>query len=277
MVHKPILKLESITKTYGKGHTKIIALDSVNLDIFPGEVVLIMGPSGSGKTTLLTIAGALLKPTSGKVIIGNKEISHLSEKKLPKIRRKNIGFIFQTANLLEALSAKENVEIAFNLKGIKGKEAARKASELLLGLGLDDRLNFRPSKLSGGEAQRVSIARAITGNPSLILADEPTANLDSKNGSKVMQILKDIAKKEKKTVVIVSHDMRIMDVADRVLWLSDGKLKEGGISLVTDPVCKMRIQKETAPYKTKYKEKTFYFCSRKCKDFFEDNPEGFLH
>ena len=220
------LRVHNVTKVFGEGHTAVKALDGVHLHVGPSEVVLIMGPSGSGKTTLLTIAGGLLKPTDGEVTLNGTEITKLSESKLPQIRREHIGFIFQSFNLLDALTALENVEIAFFISGVRGKRARDRAVKLLTELGLRERLQFRPNKLSGGEKQRVSVARALANEPKIILADEPTANLDSKNGRQVMELLKKIAKEEGRTVVIVSHDDRIRDIADRVLWLQDGKLFE---------------------------------------------------
>jgi len=221
-----ILRVHNVTKVFGEGHTAIKALNEVHLHVGPSEVVLIMGPSGSGKTTLLTIAGGLLKPSDGEVTLNGVEITKLSETKLPKIRREHIGFIFQSFNLLDALTALENVEIAFFISGVRGKKARDRAVKLLTELGLAERLQFRPNKLSGGEKQRVSVARALANEPKIILADEPTANLDSKNGRQVMELLRKIAKEEGRTVVIVSHDDRIRDIADRVLWLQDGKLFE---------------------------------------------------
>lgn len=202
-----------------------MAVENIDLEIEKGEVVLIMGPSGSGKTTLLSMAGGLLKPTEGEVLVNNIKITRLDEEKLPEIRLANIGFVFQSFNLLSALTALENVQIAIELAGVKTEKARKKAEDILKLLGLEKRTHFLPEKLSGGEKQRVSIARALANEPGLILADEPTANLDSKNGHEVMQLLHNIAKKEQRTVVIVSHDQRIKDIADRVLWLEDGKLQ----------------------------------------------------
>lgn len=218
------LDLHNLTKIYGEGGTKVVAVDGVDLEVEKGEVVLIMGPSGSGKTTLLSMAGGLLKPTEGEIFVRDIEIAKLGEDKLPEIRLFNIGFVFQSFNLLSALTALENVQIIIELTGAGTKQARKKAEDILKLLGLEKRMHFLPEKLSGGEKQRVSIARALANEPSLVLADEPTANLDSKNGHEVMELLHNIAKKEQKTVVIVSHDQRIEGIADRVLWLEDGKL-----------------------------------------------------
>lgn len=220
------IDLHNLTKIYGEGDAKVMAVENIDLEIEKGEIVLVMGPSGSGKTTLLSMSGALLKPTSGQIFINDLEITKLDEKSLPKIRLTNIGFIFQSFNLLSALTALENVQIIIELAGTGSEIAKKRAEEILKLLGLEKRMNFLPEKLSGGEKQRVSIARALANNPGIILADEPTANLDSKHGHEVMKLLHDVAKKENRTVVIVSHDQRIRDIADRVLWLEDGKLKK---------------------------------------------------
>lgn len=221
---KTVFELHEISKIYGKGHTAVTAVDSADLHVKKGEVILIMGPSGSGKTTLLSIAGGLLRPTKGNVNLKEVDLAKLNEKTLPKIRLQKIGFIFQSFNLLSALSALENVKIVLKLNGVKEKEAKKMASELLIELGLEERLNHLPKELSGGEKQRVAIARALINDPEVVLADEPTANLDSNSGHKVMELLRKITKEKEKAMIIVSHDTRIRDIADRVLWLEDGKL-----------------------------------------------------
>ncbi|MEK7537645.1 MAG: ABC transporter ATP-binding protein [Patescibacteria group bacterium] len=219
-----LLRVHNVSKTFGSGHTAVKALNGIHLHVTPGDIVLIMGPSGSGKTTLLTIAGGLLKPTTGEVMINGHNIVPMSETKLPTVRRDNIGFVFQSFNLLDALTASENVEVALFLRGIKGIQAQQRATELLTRLGLKDRLHFRPNQLSGGEKQRVAVARALANDPKIILADEPTANLDAKNGHEVMLLLCQIACQEQRAVVIVSHDNRLRSVAKRVLTIEDGKL-----------------------------------------------------
>lgn len=223
---KTVFELHNISKIYGTGHTAIKAVDSADLHVKKGEVILIMGPSGSGKTTLLSIAGGLLRPTQGDVNLHGINLAKLTEKTLPKIRLKKIGFIFQSFNLLSALNALENVKIVLKLDGVKEKEAHKKAAALLIDLGLKERLNHLPKELSGGEKQRVAIARALINEPEIVLADEPTANLDSKSGHQVMELLRKIAKESGKALIIVSHDTRIRDIADRVLWLEDGKLHQ---------------------------------------------------
>ena len=217
------LRVEGVTKRFGAGATEVVAVRNVSLAVAPGEVVLIMGPSGSGKTTLLSMLGALLKPTEGAIHLNGEVISALAENRLPDIRLRQFGFIFQDFNLLSALTALENVAIVAELAGMRNGAARKKAAALLTELGLGGRLNFLPEKLSGGEKQRVAIARALINDPTLILADEPTANLDSKIGHEIMRLLRNIAREQGRSVVIVSHDQRIKDIADRVLWLEDGR------------------------------------------------------
>ncbi len=221
-----ILDVRGLTKVFGAGRAAVRAVDAIDLSVRRGELVLVMGPSGSGKTTLLTLIGGLLRPTSGTVRVNGLEITRLKEAKLTKFRRHYLGFIFQSFNLLESLNARENVEVALNFAGIGGRKARKRATALLTDLGMSDRLRAKPRTLSGGERQRVSIARALANDPQLILADEPTANLDSRHGHEVVELLHDIARQQQRTIVIVSHDHRIRDVADRVLWLEDGRFHE---------------------------------------------------
>jgi putative ABC transport system ATP-binding protein len=223
--HEPILRVEGLTKVFGSGRTQVRAVDGVDLCACPAEIMLIMGPSGSGKTTLLTMIGGLLRPTSGRVVIDDVEITALRPSRLPAVRRHHVGFVFQTFNLLESLSAQENVEVALNVAGVRGHQARQRARGLLVEAGLEGRLDFRAKDLSGGEKQRVSIARAMANEPRLLLADEPTANLDSQHGHEVMQLLHDLTKRQKRTVVVVSHDMRLRDIADTVLWMEDGRIR----------------------------------------------------
>ena len=220
------LQVTHVSKRYGSGTTAVTAVHDVSLSVSPGEIVLIMGPSGSGKTTLLSMLGALLKPSEGTIRLNGTVISALAESRLPEIRLKQFGFIFQDFNLLSALTTLENVAIVAELAGTRSREARRKATDLLRELGLGERLSFLPEKLSGGEKQRVAIARALVNDPALILADEPTANLDSKIGQEIMRLLRGIAKEQRRSVIIVSHDQRIKDIADRVLWLEDGEFKK---------------------------------------------------
>ena len=260
------LDVREVTKRFGDGETGVTAVRNVSLAVEPGEIVLIMGPSGSGKTTLLSMMGALLKPTEGSIHLDGTAISELSEGRLPAIRLRQFGFIFQDFNLLSALSVLENVAIVAELAGLKSRPAREKATALLTDLGLGARLDFLPEKLSGGEKQRVAIARALINDPTLILADEPTANLDSKIGHEIMRLLRRIAKEQGRSVVIVSHDQRIRDIADRVLWLEDGAFKDI-VTMATDPVCGMAIERERAVSAERDGE-TFFFCSRGCREEF---------
>jgi putative ABC transport system ATP-binding protein len=260
------LQITHITKRYGSGSTEVTAVRGVSLGVRPGEIVLIMGPSGSGKTTLLSMLGALLKPTEGTIRLNGIVLSVLAENQLPNIRLRQFGFVFQDFNLLSALSALENVAIVAELAGVKVSEAKRKAASLLTELGLSERLHFLPEKLSGGEKQRVAIARALVNDPSLILADEPTANLDSKIGHEIMRLLRRIAKDQSRSVVIVSHDQRIKDIADRILWLEDGEFKEM-VSMAIDPVCGMAVEQDKAVH-MEWQGTTYYFCANGCREEF---------
>ena len=267
------LDVRDVTKRFGDGDGVVTAVRDVSLAVAPGEVVLIMGPSGSGKTTLLSMMGALLKPTEGSIYLDGTGISELSEGRLPDIRLRQFGFIFQDFNLLSALTVLENVAIVAELAGLRGRAARDKASALLTDLGLGERLDFLPEKLSGGEKQRVAIARALVNDPALVLADEPTANLDSKIGHEIMRLLRRIAKDQGRSVVIVSHDQRIRDIADRVLWLEDGAFKDI-VTMATDPVCGMAVEREHAVTAERDGE-AYFFCSRGCRDeFLGSVPRG---
>lgn len=266
-----VLKIEKVSKIYGVGNVEVRAVDSVDMVASRGEIVLIMGPSGSGKTTLITMAGALLKPTAGSIYIDGENIVSMSEKSRINIRRHKIGFIFQAFNLLSNLSAFENVLVPLVLVGTKKDIARKKAEGLLSTFDLSDRARFIPEKLSGGEKQRVSIARSLANDPKLILADEPTANLDSQRGREVMRLLKSVAKNMGKTVVIVSHDQRLIEIADRILWLEDGRFKEME-SLQADPNCGTQVIEKTSTPTLSYRGKKYFFCSVGCKkEYIEKN------
>lgn len=230
-----VMTIEHVSRRFGSGVTEVVAVNDVSLTVAPGEVVLIMGPSGSGKTTLLSMLGGLLKPSAGRIQIGDDELSRLDEGRLPEVRLRRIGFIFQDFNLLSALSSLDNVALVAQLTGLSRKAARQRAHRLLQQLGLGHRLDFVPEKLSGGEKQRVAIARALVNAPDIVLADEPTANLDSHHGHETMRLLRRIAKEEGRSVIIVSHDQRIKDIADRVLWLEDGQFKNE-VEMALDPV-----------------------------------------
>ncbi len=222
-----VLELQGVTKIYGTGEFAVAALKEANLKVLGGEIVAVMGPSGSGKTTLLTIAGALLRPTTGNVSICGTEVTRLSEARLAAIRRELIGFVYQSFNLLEALTALENVRIVLQEgRNHSRTSAAERAREILEMFGLSHRMNSLPKKMSDGEKQRVAIARALAKDPELILADEPTANLDAKRGHEVMQLLRQKALELHKAVVVVSHDNRIREFAHRIVWLEDGRLHD---------------------------------------------------
>jgi putative ABC transport system ATP-binding protein len=222
-----ILQLDGVSKVYRSGDFSITALDDATLHIRGGEIVAIMGPSGSGKTTLLTIAGALLRPTYGRVHICGIEVTNMDEGKLAKIRRQKVGFVYQSFNLLEALTALENVRVVIQNGSRNGRaDAAHRAAELLDMFGLSHRVNALPKRMSDGEKQRVAIVRALAKDPDLILADEPTANLDAKRGHEVMQLLQQKALELHKAAVVVSHDDRIRQFAQRILWLEDGRLTD---------------------------------------------------
>ena len=220
-----LLVIDKLSKSYGTGHTKVEAVKNVSLRVVAGEIILIMGPSGSGKTTLLTIAGGLLKPTSGHVYIEGTCTTRLTEKELPHLRLTKLGFVFQSFNLLGALTAQENVALPLLAAGSSRLQALAKAKASLEKFGLGNRLHHLPSALSGGEKQRVSTARAIVNDPAIIFADEPTANLDSKIGHEVMEMLCAIACREQRAVVIVSHDQRLETIAHRVIEFEDGEIK----------------------------------------------------
>jgi putative ABC transport system ATP-binding protein len=229
--HEAFLEVRGLAKTFGRGATETHAVNGVDLEVRRGELLLVMGPSGAGKTTLLSLIGGLMRPTGGTIRLAGVDVTALQERDLPAFRRRLVGFVFQNFNLLEALSALENVELPMNLAGEKGQRCRLKAERLLVELGMEKRLGFRPTVLSGGERQRVSIARALANDPELILADEPTANLDSQNGRNVVRLLRDVTKQRNRGVIIVSHDDRIRDVADRILWLEDGRLHRADMAI----------------------------------------------
>jgi putative ABC transport system ATP-binding protein len=219
-----VLRLDHVSKTYGEGESSVEAVHDVSMDLEAGKFIFLMGPSGSGKTTLLMLMGCLLRPTTGSVHIFDEEVSSLPEARLPRVRRDRVGFIFQGFNLFPALTALENVEVTLNLKGSRGEEGRAGARNLLGRVGLTKRMDHLPEDLSGGEKQRVAVARALAGNPSIILADEPTGMLDSKTGRLISEILRDLAHEERRLVFMVSHDTRITPLADQIFNIEDGRL-----------------------------------------------------
>ena len=218
------IKTENLRKVYHLEGAEIHALKGINLEIKDGEMVALMGPSGSGKSTLLHLLGGIDIPTEGKVFVKGKDIFYLPEKQLARFRNENIGFVFQFHYLLPEFTALENVMLPAEI--YKKKEAEKKAKEILVRLGLEHRLEHRPSQMSGGEQQRVAIARAIVNNPEILLADEPTGNLDSENSKIVMNILKEMNEKYSVTMVIATHDMEVAEYCSRIIKLKDGKLVE---------------------------------------------------
>jgi putative ABC transport system ATP-binding protein len=219
-----IIQAQGLTKTYAQGEAAMRALDDVSLDVRRGELMLLVGPSGSGKTTLLSILGCILRPTSGTLRIMGEDVSRMSERDLPAVRRERIGFIFQAFNLFPTLTAGQNVALALDLKGIGGRLARERAAALLEQVGLGGKLDAYPADLSGGQKQRVAIARALAGDPPAILADEPTAALDSHSGRAVMDLLKTLARERGRAIAIVTHDNRMLGYADRLVRLEDGRI-----------------------------------------------------
>ncbi|GAB6432510.1 ABC transporter ATP-binding protein [Bacillus cereus] len=219
-----LLKLDNVSKVYGEGNTEVTALHPISLDVKAGEFIGIVGPSGSGKSTLLSIAGALLSPSKGDIYIREQNITKLSEKEMTDIRLKKIGFIFQFANLVPYLNVKEQLLYIAKLKKENKQESEKRADHLLAAFGLGERKSHYPNQLSGGEKQRVAIARAFMNNPDLILADEPTASLDSKRAREVVEMMKREVKESQKAAIMITHDERMLDVCDRILTLRDGQL-----------------------------------------------------
>jgi putative ABC transport system ATP-binding protein len=221
-VNAPVICAVGVGHVFGTGETAFAALHSVDLEIRRGEVLLLMGPSGSGKTTLLHILGALLTPTSGEVFLRGSPIAHLSEERRGALRLERFGFVFQSPNLFPMLTATENVLVAFDLARADLREGREKARALLRQVGLGDRLDAFPHAMSGGQKQRVAIARALAGDPEILMADEPTAALDAESGHRAMELFRRLAHDQGRAVVIVTHDPRILSLADRIVRIEDG-------------------------------------------------------
>jgi len=219
-----VLQIESVVKVFEEGAQRVEVLRGVSLDVEAAEVVALEGPSGSGKTTLLSIMGCILTPTAGTVTVAGEVADAERPRRLRDIRRRSIGFVFQQFNLFPALTAIENVEYALNVKGVRGAGARAQALAMLERVGLADRTGFLPRDLSGGQKQRVAIARALAGSPRVLLADEPTANLDTAVGEQILDLFRDLAREESKGLVIVTHDPKVRRIADRVVGIRDGRL-----------------------------------------------------
>ncbi|HUT86502.1 MAG TPA: ABC transporter ATP-binding protein [Candidatus Heimdallarchaeota archaeon] len=226
-----MIKLQNIARTYQMGKTEVRALQGVDLEINEGECVAIMGPSGSGKSTLMHVIGALDRPDGGSIQFEGHDIADESSNGLAEIRGKKIGFVFQTFSLMPTLSALDNVELAMTFQGVPRSKRRARACQLLEQVGLGDRMKHRPSELSGGEQQRVAIARALANDPQILLADEPTGNLDSQSGQQIMELIESLNKEQGMTVILVTHDPNLEAYADRLIRLLDGKIDEteGGV------------------------------------------------
>jgi putative ABC transport system ATP-binding protein len=243
-----IINTENLTKTYGSGETAVTALRNVSVSIAPGEFVAIMGPSGCGKSTLLHLLGGLDKPSGGDVHLSGEALSELSDDRLTELRRRKIGFVFQFFNLIPVLDAAENAAMPLILDGVTPGKARARATEWLEKVGLGNRLHNRPDQLSGGQQQRVAVARAMVAEPELILADEPTGNLDSRSSDEIAGLLRQVSDDWGRAVVMVTHDPRIAAYADRIIFLKDGEIvdetvldttKSGNAQLVTDKMAAM--------------------------------------
>jgi putative ABC transport system ATP-binding protein len=242
-----VMKIEQMSKIYKLGKREVQALANLNLDVKKGEFVAIMGPSGSGKTTLLNVLGCIDKPTRGKVLLNNIDVAELPESQLYKIRRNKIGFIFQSFNLLPYLNARENVELPMENIGKPKSERSARAKELLAMVGLTGREEHRPQKLSQGEQQRVAIARALANDPAIVLADEPTGNLDIKNKQEIVKLLANLNINQGTTIIMVTHDGQVASRTERILFLADGKIskEKEGMHLARKnicPYCKGKLQ-----------------------------------
>lgn len=273
----PILELTGVTKVFGEGEAAVTALDDIDLAADTGEIVVITGPSGSGKTTLLQAAGGLLSPTSGSVAIDGQRLAELSSRRIARLRATRIGFVFQAFNLFSSLSAEANVRLPMSLVPPAMRQRDR-PSALIRDLGLATRSRHLPRELSGGQQQRLAIARALVNDPALILADEPTGNLDSRSGFSVLHQLERLAREGGKALVVVTHDFRITQVADRVLWLEDGRWGPTPLESaeVSDPVCGMAFPADRSAALRTVGSSTFYFCSDLCVEKFDRDPDAFV-
>jgi len=220
----PVIRADRLSKLYREGATELRALTEVSLEIHAGQLTLLMGPSGSGKTTLLSILGCILRASEGRLELLGRDVTALPEKELPRVRREAMGFVFQGFNLFPALTAAENVALALDVRGVRGEIARKRAEGLLTEVGLRERMHAFPADMSGGQKQRVAIARALASDPPIVLADEPTAALDSTSGRTVIELLQRLAHQHGRAVVMVTHDPRVLAYGDRILHLEDGRL-----------------------------------------------------
>ncbi|HDD61903.1 MAG TPA: ABC transporter ATP-binding protein [Chloroflexi bacterium] len=221
-----VVEAKDITKVYKMGEIEVHALRGLSVNIAPGEIVSIMGPSGSGKSTLMNILGCLDRPTSGEYSLNGEAVAELNDDQLAEIRNRGVGFVFQSFNLLPRATALANVELPMRYAVLNGRNRKQVATEALEAVGLGDRIHHRPNELSGGEMQRVAIARALVNNPAIIMADEPTGNLDTKSGDEIMTLLKNLNKDRGTTLIIVTHDPEIAELTDRVISIRDGRIAE---------------------------------------------------
>jgi len=251
-----VIRARGLSKVYCEGATELRALSNVDMDIYAGQLTLMMGPSGSGKTTLLSILGCILRASEGRLELLGEDVTALPEKELPRIRRKAIGFVFQGFNLFPTLTAAENVALAMDVRGVRGDQARKRAEELLQEVGLQDRMHAFPADLSGGQKQRVAIARALAGDPPILLADEPTAALDSTSGRAVIELLQRLAHHHRRAVVMVTHDPRVLAYGDRILHLEDGRLvREEAAHLPPGSTRHFRIGQGTANFAEEFSAK----------------------
>ncbi|PIG92261.1 DevA family ABC transporter ATP-binding protein [Gloeocapsopsis sp. IPPAS B-1203] len=224
-MQRPVISIQNLNHYFGQGQLRKQVLFDVNLEISPGEIVIMTGPSGSGKTTLLSLIGGLRSAQSGSLQVLNQELCGANKSQLVQVRR-NIGYIFQAHNLLKFLTAQQNVQMSIELQEVSYQEVREKSAAILEAVGLGNRVNYYPEDLSGGQKQRVAIARALVSRPQLVLADEPTAALDSKSGRDVVELMQQLAKEQGTTILLVTHDNRILDIADRIVHMEDGQLAQ---------------------------------------------------
>lgn len=221
-----VIDIRNLRKVYRMGEEKVVALDSINLQIKKGEICCLLGTSGSGKSTLLNMMAGLEKPTKGEIIINGYHIEKMNEEQITKFRQKHVGFVFQSYNLMNALTALENVALPLEFGGVKKEIRNKRAFEMLKAVGLGDRIKHKPTEMSGGQQQRVSIARAFIGNPEIVFADEPTGNLDTKTTFEIMDLMVNMARGNNQTLIIVTHDVEISSYADKIIYIRDGKIEK---------------------------------------------------